>query len=190
MKGLSNPWIVGSLCVIAAGVVGYQALPARRAVAAAPAPVNLAPAPVAGPTIPVAATNPARSPNPGTQATNQPAPAMLADRSYAQSHFAQWVDSPRRDPFLLPPAPKPVGGTNSPLAQWKLKAIWRQTGSRLAAIDHRIYSEGDEIDGYRIEQIDADRVWFQGPAGRESLGFVKPSPPGPHSARTNPTAIK
>ena len=69
------------------------------------------------------------------------------------------------------------------MSHWKLKAIWRQTGSRLAAINKSIYAEGDLIgEGYRIQAIESDRVWFQGPTGRESLGFEKPQPP---VAKTN-----
>jgi hypothetical protein len=71
------------------------------------------------------------------------------------------------------------------VSHWKLKSIWRQTGSQLAAINKGVYSEGDVIEGYRIEQIDGDQVWFQGPTGRESLGFTNPQPPPAAPTRTN-----
>jgi hypothetical protein len=55
--------------------------------------------------------------------------------------------------------------------KWKLKGIWRQTGGRVAAINNGVYSEGDSIDGYKIEKIDGDQIWFQGPERLERLGF-------------------
>lgn len=176
MKVLDNPWVVGGLCLIAAGVVGYQFLPPRpRGTpapngSAAPAPAAAPAARPAGPGQAVAGTAPGANVN---------LPATLIDLSYVQSRLPQWLESPPRDPFRLSPAANPATAPVSPLSHWKLKAIWRQTGSQLAAINKRIYAVGDVIEGYRIEQIEIDRVWFQGPTGRESLGFAKPQPPSP-----------
>jgi hypothetical protein len=65
----------------------------------------------------------------------------------------------------------------SPVRHWKLKSIWRQTGSQLAAINSGVYTVGDVIEGYRIERIESNQVWFNGPTGRESLSFTN-APPG------------
>ena len=62
------------------------------------------------------------------------------------------------------------------MSQWKLKAIWHQTGSRLAVINNGIYTEGDLIEGYKLETIESDGVWLRGPTGREGLGFGRPKP--------------
>jgi hypothetical protein len=183
MKVMSNPWIVGGLCVIAAGVVGYQFLAPRSPGGTATAPNGPALVPAASPASPTPGALAQRASDPGratartTPGTNATPPATLIDRSYVQSHLAQWMESPPRDPFLFSPAGKPGSAAASPVSQWKLKALWRQTGSRLAAINNGVYAEGDLIQGYKIERIESDRVWFQGPAGRESLGFTKPQPP-------------
>jgi hypothetical protein len=169
---LGNPWIVGILCVIAVAVAGYQFFPPLRlsVPAAAPPttsglpPASEAPAPVA----PIPTLIPL--------GTNAPAFPSLIDRAYVQTHFTQWLEAPKRDPFLLATAAR----TNAPLAsavgQWKLKSIWRQTGVRLTAINNAVYAEGDLIDGYKVEAIESNRVWLRGPNGRESLGFAKPHP--------------
>ena len=185
MKLLGNAWVVGVLCVAAVGVVGYQVLPARRPAATVVAAGNPPPLALSAPTsnvssgIPVEQTpDPPASTSRTSQGTNTAAQLRPVDLAYLQSHFAQWVESPRRDPFLLPLAAKAAAVTNSSVFQWKLKAIWRQTGSRLAAINDRVYAEGDEISGYRLDQIDSDRVWFQGPSGRECLRFTNPGTAG------------
>ena len=192
MKLMGNPWIVGALCVIAAGVVGYQFLPPRSSVGSATASNGSALVPAAPPASPpsaAAASDPARTTPRTTPGTNALSSATLIDVSYVQSHFAQWVESPARDPFLFSPPvpPEAAQALVSPVSHWKLKAIWRQTGNRLAAINQGIFAEGDVIEGYRIEQIDSDQVWFEGPTGRESLGFTKPQPPPGAPAKTNGT---
>ena len=181
MKVLGNPWVVGGLCLIAAGVVGYQFLAPRPQ--GAPAPNGSAPAPAASPASPTPGALAERASDPGratartAPGTNATPPAALIDQSYVQAHLAQWVASPSRDPFLLPSAGKPAPPAVSPVSHWTLKAIWRQTGGGTAAINQGVYAVGDLIEGYRIERIERDRVWFQGPTGRESLGFTKPQPP-------------
>jgi len=75
-------------------------------------------------------------------------------------------------------APQPTAIGPSPLSHWKLQSVWVQTGAKFATINNHIYSEGDRIEGYRVGMIESDRVWLQGPAGWESLGFdnLKSSP--------------
>ena len=192
MKLMGNPWIVGALCVVAVGVVGYQFLPPRSSVGSATASNGSALVPAAAPASPppaAAASDPARATARTTPGTNAPSSATLIEVSYVQSHFTQWVESPARDPFLFSPPipPEAAVAVVSPVSHWKLKAIWRQTGNRLAAINQGIFAEGDVIEGYRIEQIDSDQVWFAGPTGRESLGFTKPQPPPGTPAKANGT---
>jgi hypothetical protein len=113
-------------------------------------------------------------------------PEPVMDRGYLESHFAAWVNAPRRDPFLLAvPAPvqKQVVRGNSPVESWKLSGIWNQAGSRLAVINKRVYGEGDEIQGFRIQKIAGDEVWFSGTNGLERLGLQRhPSATGGASA--------
>ena len=198
MKLLGNPWIVGGLCVIAVGLVVYQVLAPRSPGGKATAsnrPALVSAALAAKSALGVLA---AKVSDPGQAAartapgTNATPPATPIDRTYVQSHLAQWVASPPRDPFRLlspssKPAPvaKPATVPVSPVSRWKLKSIWQQTGSRLAAINKGVYAEGDVIEGYRIEQIESDRVWFEGPTGRESLIFTN-APPGTNAPANKP----
>ncbi len=94
----------------------------------------------------------------------------------------RWMDSPRRDPFKIR-----AQGTNSqsyPSAMQllTLKGIWHQTGSSLAVINDHVLGKGDGILAFRIETIETDRVWVQGPNGREAVEFkvsVEPLPETP-----------
>ncbi len=182
MKLLGNPLVVGGLCLVALGVVGYQFLGSRHPGAPAPAPVSSAPVPGASPARPSPAALPDRPAKPGTNAT---ASATLIDRTYIESHLAEWTESSRRDLFRLVPAAAPGKPAISPVSRWKLKSIWQQTGSRLAVINNAIHSEGDVIEGYRLESIENDRVWFKGWTGRECLVFTNLSTVPAASAGTN-----
>jgi hypothetical protein len=183
MKILGNSWVSGTLAVIAVAFFVYQWLQPRWAQGAAANAREL---------VPVTELPQVSAPR-AAQPPAAPAPALPTrgiDRQYAESHAAEWADSPPRDPFLLIPVvvkkpvqpEPPVHQYPSPVIRWKLTAIWRQTGGRVAAINNRVYSEGESIDGYRIEQIDADQVWFQGPDRMERLGLDwagTPGQPGP-----------
>jgi hypothetical protein len=184
MKLLGNPWIVSGLCVIAAGLAAYQILAPQRSRGTAAAPNSSALVPASSPASPAPGALPQKASEPGRVAARTP-PATLIDLTYVQSHLAQWLESPLRDPFLLSSAGKPASAAASRVNHWKLNAIWWQTGSRLAAINQGVYAEGDLIDGCRIVQIDSDRVWLQSPTGRESLGFTNPQPPSAAPAETN-----
>jgi hypothetical protein len=183
MKLLRNPWVTGALAVVALAVVFFRLVaphwhfgkPASTQTPVAPA-APAAPAmtrPVSLPETPVATAS-------KTNANIATRPEAKIDRQYAESHFAGWVNAPQRDPFLLMlPAPLEVKAsvTNSPVATWKLKAIWRQTGSRLAVINQGLFREGDEIiKGYKLEKIEGNEVWVQGPDRKERLGFEKDNP--------------
>jgi hypothetical protein len=144
MKILRNPWVVGVLSLLAVVVVFYQTSHSRwQSGLSAEAP-------------------------PQSQGTVQPDADI--DQHYAESHLAGWAESPGRDPFLLVTL-KAGTGAVTPVSRWKLQAIWSQTGGRVAVINQHIHSEGDVIDGYKIERIDTDRVWLDGPDGKEILAF-------------------
>jgi hypothetical protein len=173
---LRNPWVTGVLAAAALGVVAYQFLaPQLRSRGATPA------RPVARPVS-----------SPGSNVSSLPSPAPETrdprletrdprleigpgiDRGFVEARFAGWVNAPKRDPFLLvlsASAPKQSLVTNSPVATWKLSGIWNQEGVRLAVINRRVYGEGDEIEGYRVERIVGDEVWFMGTNGLERLGI-------------------
>jgi hypothetical protein len=165
MKALRNIWVTAGLCAIAAVVVIYQFFEPNlhgRGSYSSPKPAS-AVSPVAPP--------PPMAPAP-VAALPPPAPI---ETQYARARMAEWIDVPRRDPFLVfnrGLATKRTE-TNSVVTQLKLQGIWRQTGGRIAAINNKIYSEGDVVEGYRVERIDADQVWFAGPGRNERLAFKK-----------------
>ena len=173
MKALRSPWVSGALAVVAVAFVCYQLLQprfkrGRPAKVESPAPAIAAPQPKAASVVAPAKT---------AGATNALATARAGiDRRIVQARFAEWIDSPQRDPFFFAnaPAPKAAEEPPSPVPNWRLTGIWRQTGTRVAAINGRVYQEGDQIEGYKIERIESDQVWFQGPAKKERLGFNTP----------------
>ena len=180
MKFLRNPIVTGALVVVAIGIVVYQCLPMfrNRGGGATTADTTTVAAPAQP--VPPASTTP-NSPAVETKNSSAPLPKQKPmDRSNIALNFTGWLRNAARDPFLLVEgsSQKKVATQGpSPLANWKLKAIWLQTGSggRLAAINQSIYKEGDMIEGYRIEKIDEDTVWFQTPDSREHLSFKKVS---------------
>ncbi len=182
MNPFRNPYVVGVLVIIALGVVGYQIFqprwPGSRPVAA----------PVAPPTSPAVAFTPP-APVPDARPAAPVVERGVSNRietSYVQQHLKEWIDAPQRDPFLITtPAGSGGKGAVSPITQWQLKAIWRQTGGRLAAINRGIYKEGDVVEGYTLTQIEADQVWFQGPNTKERLTFASHERP-----LTNAPAMK
>ncbi len=170
MKFLRNPIVVAILAAIAGVYSVWTALGSRSfrsypATAAAPPPPESAAAltPAAtlaalpGSTLPIA-----NSPLPGGRTIDLPTVANLATR---------WIESPRRDPFRLDrhQAAAPSG---PPASQYlSLRAIWRQTGSQLAIINNQILREGEILQGFAIETIEAESVWVRGTNGRERLTF-------------------
>ncbi len=175
MKALRNPLVTGALVVVAVATVGYQFLPSVSHAFQTPTPP--APAIALPGTAPVRAE--VEEPRPTVPiAPKLPLPVQPIDTNYGPAHMIEWADSPRRDPFFLVPVvqSKAVHQYPSPVLKWKLKGIWRQTGGRFAAINHGVYGEGDSIDGFKIEKIDDDQVWVQGPDRLERLGFDKTEP--------------
>jgi hypothetical protein len=177
MKLLRNRWVTGLLSLGAIIVVFFQVFQGRSQRASTGSET--------------ASTVP-RPPNPEVKPlalldTQPPKTAESAERaideSYPQTRLKQWLDAPRRDPFFLE-GPGVAQNVNdqapSAVLQWKLNGIWRQTGGRVAAINHHVYAEGDTISEgkpvqrYTILRIEGDQVWFEGPQGKERLGFEKP----------------
>jgi hypothetical protein len=83
------------------------------------------------------------------------------------SQSVRWVNAPKRDPF------HDRRGDKGKSAQdmFTLKAIYHQTGSTLAVLNDRVISEGERIQEFDVVEIAGDRVWLQGPYGREDVRF-------------------
>ena len=114
--------------------------------------------------------------------TNGLWPVAAIDLDAVQGSLARWTEAPQRDPFQLsePIVPEVVPAMPSPVSQFKLRAIWQQTGGRAAVVNDRVLQEGESIAGCKLERIETDRVWFQGPEKMESLVFGQvPAPPPP-----------
>ena len=169
MKLLNNPWVVGLLVVVALVVVGYQSFHPRwqhRVAGASHAPgpvteIHHLPVTENRPPLSAAASQPART------------PVSPVDSSYAQAHLAAWINAPQRDPFWQ--APKTTS-SSAPLPHWKLKAIWRQQGVTMAAINQGVYQLGDLLDGYIITLINDNEVWLEKDGQKAFLGFGNPEP--------------
>jgi hypothetical protein len=177
MNFLRNPWVTGALAVVAGVVVYFQVFaPQSRSPGSAP----VSPLPPVSPRPQNAVAPAPRNPPAlaGRGATNGPAeaPEPRMDRTYLETRFPRWVNAPQRDPFLLigpEPAQKNLVPTNSPVASWKLTGLWSQTDGHLAVLNNKVYAEGDEIEGYRIEKIEGDEVWLRGTNGLERLGLLR-----------------
>jgi hypothetical protein len=181
MRFLRNPIVTGILTLVAVGMVFYRfVLPylssggglARSGTPAVPAQSN----PVHARAVAVAT---ALREQLSEAASGWQGPTI--DRDYVEGRFAKWVATPKRDPFLLLGAdPKEKEMQEllepSPIAKWKLNAIWDQTGSRLAVINNAVHQVGDEISGFKILRIESDEVWFQGPRRKERLGLQNRGP--------------
>ena len=183
MKLLRSPWVTGILVLVALVVVYFQVVAPNLRLggpAAAPRPAPARAAVSAGPAAAatLAAIEALQPVTPATAALLRP--EQPVDTNFVQNHFALWVSSPTRDPFLLlapePTAVKTDSVTNSPVPTWTLNAIWSQTGGRMAVINNNVYREGDEIEGYKIVKIQGDEVWFRGSNDVERLGFVRRHP--------------
>lgn len=182
MKLLRNPWVTGVLVLVAVATVSYQFFPrnwhfpshASKPHAEGHAG-HRAPLQNSRPT--AAKSSGAKNAEPAAPASSsrEDRPKQKMDQPTVAAHFASWVASPRRDPFLLMNMPRNrfagAAATNSPVSHWTLSAIWHQTGSRLAVINNQIHGEGDMIQGYQIEKIEGDEVWLQRSNQAVRLGF-------------------
>ncbi|PWU18454.1 MAG: hypothetical protein C5B50_09025 [Verrucomicrobia bacterium] len=174
MNLLRNPIVVGGLVVIALGIVGYQIFqprwPGSRANSSAPSPMAQVAAQPVAPPVAAPAQRPAAHPPTNPPLVERGINGGI-DKDYVRTHLDEWMNTPTHDPFVVLSTNSAGVLQQSPVVNWHLKAVWRQTGGRLAAINHGIYKEGDLIEGYTVERIEADQVWFQGPNTKERLAF-------------------
>ena len=111
-----------------------------------------------------------------TGTNDLPLPVQDLDQDYAGSHWAGWVESPKRDPFLLiKPVVAAPPRTNF-FVHFVLKAIWRQNGASLAAINDGVYRLGDSLDEYRVQSIGNQGVWLEVNSHKEFISFDVPGP--------------
>jgi len=187
MKPFQNPYVVGGLALVAVGLICRNAiLPLWGRVMHRAAPVQAdALAPVATPAASTANVQ-ANPPTAETPTAKRPRVVPETNIDLTQTGW-KLSSSPHRDPFQINPATITNLARLFPAASelLSLTAIWRQTGSSLAVINSKILGGGDTMVvvnhtktgeagaslKYKIDQIDGDSVWLQGPAGREQLEF-------------------
>jgi hypothetical protein len=171
MNPFRNPWFVGVLAVVAVALVVNQTFhPRWPHFAGGGGPAPAPPAPAADTRHP-APTAPQPAPSAGPQLPAGPGPAM--DSMYAESHLPGWINTPKRDPFLQ--AGK-SGATPVQMPRLKLKAIWRQHGVSMVAINQGIYRLGDVVEGCIIININDNEVWLELNGQKKVLGFDTPEP--------------
>jgi type II secretory pathway component PulC len=110
------------------------------------------------------------------QAKAKVVPDREIDRQQAQSRLKSWVEAPVRDPFQVHEVvreTKPTDLAQPTVQSLTLNGIWRQSDSVLVVINRHIYGLGDELQGFKIERIEADRVLIQGPERKEVLQFAR-----------------
>lgn len=173
MKLLRNPLTVAALAVLALGVVVWnlaRPLWTRYQTRAKAAPAAARKATRVTPAIPQV--------RPDAPAATSLTPINL---EVIQARLVEWIDSPLRDPFEAYLGG--LRGTPGPRAAdlLALKAVWRQTGQRLAVINDAVVGEGDQVLGFRIDRIEGDVVWVHGTNGTERLQFPDPAGYGPGS---------
>ena len=179
MRFFRNPIVTGILALVAVAMVFYRfVLPYLSSNGPQTIVPDSAPAANSAQARAVAAATALRAQMAEPAGTWQ---GPTIDRDYVEGRFAKWVAVPKRDPFLLlgvDPKDKEMQELlePSPIAKWKLNAIWDQTGSRLAVINNSVHQVGDEIAGFKILRIESDEVWFQGPKRKERLGLQNRGP--------------
>jgi hypothetical protein len=183
VKLLRNPLAVAVLVMLAVAVMVYQFWPMISPRFGRTTPPAPSPAPAAAPISPAKAAKPhADLPAP----TQAPVPSM--EIALLETNSLRWAEAPRSDPFKVRYYVS-AQGTNSRSAMevLALNAIWQQTDDDpLAVINNHVFSEGDVIvikegEGilkFKISTIERDRVWVDGPNGREPVRFKLPTPPG------------
>jgi hypothetical protein len=196
MKILRNPIAVGILVIVALllvfnnlrGTRTFQAwwrdFTTRPATDSTTSPAKETPLkPAAAPSADRKST-PARTAS--TQPHSEPAAESLPalDLSGLRASAARWIDSPRRDPFQGRSSGKDQSGPRA-ADVLTLHGVWRQTDSTLAIINSRVLSQGEIVQGYTVDHIETDRVWVEGPNGREPVEFKVPPPPIDSTAATN-----
>lgn len=170
MKLLRHPMVAVALAVIAIAFMAYTLFQPRSrryyqqnptpAAPAVPEIADTAPAPAKGALHPLAST------------ANVPSKPM--EVAAILELLPRWIEAPGRDPFQ-PRAPGTFKATGPRAADLlTLTAVWRQTGGRLAVINNSIVTEGDQVAGFRVDRIEADRIWVKGTNGTEHIDFKVP----------------
>ena len=185
MKLLRHPVVVMLLAVLALALVLKNFVwpfmgrvprpPLQPSAATPPASAKSKPAPEQQPLL-------------ESHARPKSARTLDVDLVLVQANSGRWAESPRHDPFQIRRSPglSSTTQTSPPAMQLlKLSAVWRQTGSTLAVINDHVVSNGDAILQFRIQTIEADRVWVEGPNGREQVAFKFGS-----SALASPVAVQ
>lgn len=176
--------VVGVLLVAALATVSSQFLGGRfrRRVAPVRAAANAVPDLPATATA-AAASSSSNPSNPAADANTAAGapldPERPIDLPIVLSQFTGWIESPQRDPFqtFVPPPPKVEGPRAVDVLA--LRGIWRQSGAQFAVVNNQVLTEGDSIQSFRIEKIEASTVWVRGTNGAERLDFQVGAPPPP-----------
>jgi hypothetical protein len=171
MKALRNPLVVGALAFVALALLLWRVvLPLVRPYFGRQKTVQQIVSDVGDKLVSEALPN--------STPTPPPVAAEVETRIEVPNIFtniAEWVAVPKRDPFQGRIRPRDDRGAYPPAAELlTLTGIWRQTGSSLAVINGQILSEGSDILDFKVAAIETDRVWVQGPNGREALSFLPP----------------
>jgi hypothetical protein len=170
MKLLNHPAVVALLGVAAVGILADQALQNHWV----SWPVWATAKPPAAVVKPAAQTT-------ASETNSLADPLALIDASYPQTHLSNWVKAPLRDPFWQAKPVAPAGQTKT-VHLLKLKAIWRQSGVSIAAINQGLYRQGDSVDGCLVDMIEDTGVWLVVNGERGFLPFTGPHPANePHN---------
>jgi hypothetical protein len=179
VKLLRNPVAVGVLALLAVVVMAYQFWPMLRPRFARTAPAAPSATPAVAPTAPAAPAKPAKPPADSPAPPQRPVASVEID--VLETNSLRWAEAPRNDPFKVRFYVSNAQGTTNRAAMevLTLNAIWQQTdGAPLAVINNRLLGEGDVILEFKISTIEPDRVWVDGPNGREPVRFKLPTPLG------------
>jgi hypothetical protein len=171
LKILQNPIAVGVLALVAVVLLVQQIFwpMIQHSHWMQPEPAAASPA--------AAAPKPAPRPEPGNSthalavAVNV-MPEFQIDGGPAGASAARAAESPRRDPFqgrMLPTSQaKPNESARELLT---FSGFWQQSGTTLAVINNQVVAVGDSVMGFKVESIEHDLVWVDGPNGHEAVGF-------------------
>lgn len=172
MSLLRNPWVVGCLALFALGLVAHNVVwpIVQRSLPARIRP-NANPSPQASTSPPVSAAAEVNQTAPLSRQADPPAGTRI-DRDLVLAGADRWMETPRRDPFHNLFQRKSRAEELLTLA-----AVWRQAGSTLAIINNKLVAEGDTILDFKVLKIDVNRVWVEGPDGRQPVEFKLPVPP-------------
>lgn len=121
--------------------------------------------------------------------TPQPPPSPSHTRNHMQAassplgdRLTNWrvlfsENQVKRDPFTgYFPAPElevsaATGAVPRPGPAPLLQAISIEPQGAYAVVNRRVLQEGDTLDGYWVEKIDAEKVWLKHPGGRTVLSL-------------------